>query len=299
MSEAKEARIAIIGAGPAGLAAALQLTRQGRRPLLLEQGQPGGLLRNANWVENYPGFPGGIAGPDLVRHFLEQCDRVGVEITPAEVEQLDLGPEGYVLQTSRGRITAEIVVVASGTKPNRYQSVPLPAAIIDRVHYEVADLLHVKDKEILILGAGDAAFDYALNLGRHNQVTILNRGSRVVGLGLLFERVQAAPSVKYLADHEVVAVDAGAPDRLQISARAEGDIHHFEVDYLIPAIGRQPTKDFLTERVNNHCKRLMSEGKLFFIGDVANDRFRQTAIAVGDGLRVAMEIEARLMGDYE
>lgn len=290
-------RIAIIGAGPAGLAAALQLSRQGRQPLLFERGQPGGLLHNANWVENYPGFPGGIAGPDLVQHFLEHSRQAGVEITQAEVQRLDHGPEGYVLQTTIGEFLADIVVVASGTEPNRYQSVQLPQFILDRVHYEVAGLLSMKDQEVLILGAGDAALDYALNLSRHNQVTILNRGSRVVGLGLLFERVLASPAIEYLADHEVVRVQAAGNGRLQISARAAAGFRQFEVDFLIPAIGRQPAKDFLTKRVKNHLGQPRRDATLFFIGDVANDRFRQTAIAVGDGLRVAMEIEARIKGD--
>lgn len=297
MTKKLEARIAIIGAGPAGLAAALQLTRQGRKPLLFERGEPGGLLRNANWVENYPGFPGGIAGTELVRYFLEHSEQIGVEITAAEVQQLELGNDSYQLQTSLGCFEADIVVVASGTEPQPYRSVPVPASILDRMHYEVAGLLTVEKKDVLILGAGDAALDYALNLSRRNRVIILNRTDQIRGLGLLWDRVQASASIQYLSDHEVLEVAASEDGRVLVDVRAGDRQQQFEVDYIIPAIGRRPAKGFLTKRVKNHLGQLEQDGTLFFIGDVANERSRQTAIAVGDGLRVAMEIESQLTGD--
>jgi thioredoxin reductase (NADPH) len=292
-----EHRIVIIGAGPAGLAAALQLKRQGYEPLLLEGNRPGGLLHNANLVENYPGFPGGIKGPELVEKILVQAGGVGVEITSAEVLALDWLGEEFQLRTTEGNLKARVVVVASGTRPKPYKDHEIPAELAHRLHYEVVPLLAKRRKRIIILGAGDAALDYALNLSRHNQVVILNRGRHVRGLGLLWERVQKSKSIEYHEQAEINSIQETESDPLLLKTEVAGNSKQFVGDYLIAAIGRRPATSFLEESVKKHLGELTLEGKLYLIGDVCNDRFRQTAIAVGDGLRAAMEIDRRFMGD--
>ena len=106
--------VIVIGAGPAGIAAAIQLRRFGLDPLLLERDRLGGLLVNANLVENYPGFPEGIRGAELVKLFEAQLRRVGVSISVEEATALDYS-DGFLIQTPRRRLTARIVVIASGT----------------------------------------------------------------------------------------------------------------------------------------------------------------------------------------
>lgn len=288
--------IIIIGAGPAGLSAAMQLKRQGQRPIVLEGGRPGGLLLNANLVENYPGFPEGITGPALVKKFLTQADRLGVEITSAQVHNLSREGGSFRIDTDLRRFAAEIVIVASGTKPKPLADVEIPEDASDRVISEVVPLYEVRDKTILIIGAGDAALDYALNLGDHNQVVILNRSSRVKGLKLLWDRVQNKPSIRYYDQHMVLNVQQVPDQRLEIDTFSKGEGHTFVCDYLIPAIGRVPALDFLDGDLKNQVESLSERGKLYLVGDVKNDLFRQTGIAVGDGLRAAMDIEQRIFG---
>ncbi|MDP3185374.1 MAG: NAD(P)/FAD-dependent oxidoreductase, partial [Anaerolineales bacterium] len=172
----------IIGAGPAGIATAIQLKRFGLPPILLEKDRVGGLLRNANLVENYPGFPNGIPGPKLIALFEKQTRRVGAEVTFDEVTRLDYDGEVFLVDTTRNTFSAKYVIVATGTKPKPLP-IKIPAQVEGKVFSEVWPLAGVKNKRILVVGAGDAAFDYALNLAsRENTVTILNRSHETVCL---------------------------------------------------------------------------------------------------------------------
>ncbi|MFO7944604.1 MAG: NAD(P)/FAD-dependent oxidoreductase [Anaerolineales bacterium] len=288
--------IAILGAGPAGLSAALQLKRQGQRPLLLEGKRPGGLLLNANLVENYPGFPEGISGPDLVESFLTQVDRWGVEITHRKVRSLDFKEDLFTIQTEQDVFQSEIVIVATGTEPKVFRDVLIPEEAAGLVFYEVFPIQQVRGKTILIIGAGDAALDYALNLADANQVLILNRSRKRKGLKLLWERVQKETSIRYYDRHIVRSIQFTDSQSLKIRAVSEGEERTFDCDFLIPAIGRTPALDFLSPTVKDEVKSLSDMGRLFFIGDVKNREFRQTAIAVGDGLKAAMKIDQILDG---
>jgi len=292
----KKHKIAILGAGPAGLSAALQLKRQGQRPLLLEGKRPGGLLLNANLVENYPGFPEGISGPDLVEKFLNQVDRWGVEISHRKVRSLDFKKDLFTIQTEKDVFQSEIVIIATGTEPKVFRDVLIPEEAAGLVFYEVFPIQQVRGKTILIIGAGDAALDYALNLAGENQVLILNRSGKRKGLELLWERIQEETSIRYFDRHIVRSIQYTDSQSLKIGAVLEEGERTFDCDFLIPAIGRTPVLDFLSPTVKDEVKLLSDRGRLFFIGDVKNREFRQTAIAVGDGLKAAMEIDQILDG---
>jgi thioredoxin reductase (NADPH) len=278
--------ILIIGAGPAGIAASIQLKRYGLAPVLLEKDSVGGLLRNANLVENYPGFPNGVTGPKLVALFERQVKRIGVEVAFDTVLRLDY-ENGWLAETKQTSYRPAVVVIASGTKPK-----PLPMEIPeqakDKVFSEVWPLADVKDSHIVIVGAGDAAFDYALNLaGRGNTVTILNRGRETSCLSLLRERVEANQNITYQERTSLQRVEFdSSTDHLQLTT----DHCLLDTDYCVFAIGREPALDFLSERVKMQERMLVESGKLYFAGDVHNGLFRQAAIAAGEGLRVAMQI---------
>ena len=275
--------VVIIGAGPAGVTAAIQLKRYGIPFVLLEKERVGGLLWNANLVENYPGFPAGVSGPKLIGLISKQMERIGVDVKCDSVSSVERVEDHFLVATSVASFCPRYVIVASGTKPRPFP-IAIPTEAQNRVFSDVYHLSEEREKHIIIVGAGDAAFDYALNMTKNrNSVTILNRARQVKCLELLWDRALAEPAIKYRAETPVnsVALDE-TTGRLVIQLDADEII---EADYLLLAIGRVPQTEFLSDELVN--KKV--DG-LYLIGDVVNGLYRQAAIAAGDGLRAAMDI---------
>jgi len=285
--------VAVIGAGPAGLAAAMQLTRQGMDCLVFESDVPGGLLHNANLVENYPGFPGGIPGPQLAALFLEQAEQLGVRIHRRQVRNLTWQDQAFLLTMDKGVQQAEKTVVATGTRAVPFQDVSVSSQAAERIFTEVVDISGEEGKRILIIGAGDAAFDYALNLSRKNQVEILNRSGRISALGLLQQRVKFSSSISYHPDTIVKQIAADGSGKLLVSVHKPTGDEVMSADYLLTAVGRVPADKCLDPTLLDPTAAGIPAGSLFFVGDIRSGRFRQTAMAVGDGVRAAMEIYFR------
>jgi thioredoxin reductase len=287
-------QVVIIGAGPAGLAAAIQLRRYGLMPRIFEHKEVGALLWNANLVENYPGFPRGISGPKLVQLFLRQAQHVGVEITSDDVKQVDYKGGIFQVKTMKDDLLSRVVIVATGTRPLRIADFDIPADLHDRVFYEVVDLLHLEQKKVLIIGSGDAAFDYALNLSKKNQVTILNRADQPKCLPLLWERSRKIPNIQYLPQIKVFRLEEDSKGSMLVHCQtSEGELQ-FHPDYLLIAIGREANLDCLSESLRQQQTSLEQKGILHVIGDVKNGIYRQTSIAVGEGVMAAMKIYAYL-----
>jgi len=281
------------------MTAAIQLTRCGLRPLLFEAGTPGGLVRNGAWIENYPGFPAGIAGEDLARLFRRQCRQFAVPCRRERVTELDYlpGKERFRIRTASGAWTAPFVVLGSGTSPNPFPPARRwPGRIRDRVLFEILPLKNSRGKRMLVIGASDAAFDYAVSLSRRNRVWILNRGSCHGAIPPLAAAVLKNPSICYWKNTELKDV-AWFGRRLKATVRREKELAELIVDYIIPAVGRQPQKSFYTARLGSLEDSLLRKGRLHLVGDVRNDRFRQVSIAVGDGMRAAMQIARAVRGE--
>ncbi len=287
-------KVVIIGAGPAGLTAALQLQRQGIPPLLLERHKVGGLLNNAYWVENYPGFVKGISGPDLVDLFRRQVERIGVIVTPEEVSEVEYQDNLFRIATDKREIVAKILVAATGTKAKNFSPGVFSGNLEGKIFSEVFPLLKEEGKNILIIGAGDAAMDYALNLAGKNQVIILNRGASIKGLSLLWDRVQDNDSIKYFPEMEVEKVVSSEKGSITVLARSGSTTKNFAPDYLLLAVGREPEFGFADAGFIKQAEELQEQKVLYLIGDLQNGAFRQTSLAVGDGIRAAMEIENKL-----
>jgi thioredoxin reductase len=214
-------------------------------------------------------------------------ERLGVDVTADSVTKVCYKKTGFQVKTIQSDYEPRFLIVASGTAPNPFP-VPVPHAAQARVFGDVYHLLAESNKKVIIIGAGDAAFDYALNLTKNrNSVTILNHGREVKCLGLLWERARDEPQIDYRAESAIFKVEFDETDgRLRIRTEANGCLI---ADYLLFATGRVPQASFLPdELINNNLE------SLYLAGDVKNGLYRQAAIAAGDGLRAAMEIHHKL-----
>lgn len=294
---------AVVGAGPCGVAAAVQLKRSGFAPFLFERGGVGGLLRNANLVENYPGFPGGITGEALCRLLEQHLEQAGVDVIRGEVVDAAGVAGGYALKTRSGRtVTSRTLIVATGTRPLT-GLLKEPDALKGRlVFYEAADV--VVDREgmrVLIVGGGDAAFDYALNLARRGAtVTVIRRGDARC-LPLLAERVAEHPAIDELAGAAVLSItevetEGGTP-AVRVRIADPDGVRELDARALLVACGREPENALLRRlarsgKIANHLSPDLYAG-----GDVTRGLFRQAGIAVGDGLLAAMAAAKFLRGE--
>ncbi|MCP4230643.1 MAG: NAD(P)/FAD-dependent oxidoreductase, partial [bacterium] len=230
-------KIAIIGAGPAGIAAAVQLKRYDIPTLLFEADAVGGLLRNARLIENYPGFPKGITGPGLVKKLRQHLKRSGIEVVNETVIGLDYSGGELHVQTNLLSTIAQIAIIASGTKPRIPDKPVIAESIRDRVLYRIYPIRNIADKRVIIVGAGDAAFDYALNLARKNEVIILNRGNASRALPILREETSLTSGIKYFKDTPVRDIIESEGERLIVISEREKRTIEMEADYVIFAVG--------------------------------------------------------------
>jgi thioredoxin reductase (NADPH) len=296
-----EDEVTIIGAGPAGMSAAIYLQRAGLSPVLLERGEPGGLLRSANWVENYPGFPDGIPGRDLAARFKDQLRVVGATITGTEVRSVKRAREGFRIKSGLGDRISRAVIVATGTRPAKVAIKGATELAGKRVFSELHELpSSLSGKRLIIVGGGDAAFDYALGLReRGAQILVVSR-SEPCCLSLLRERTEAlgievvigaSPrAVRRAKDGLVLTCDAGASE-IELAG-----------NMLLMACGRIPNIEVLSPSLRRGISASRKERPetpvrgLYLAGDVVRDKQRQTGIAVGDGIRAAMLAEEYLGG---
>jgi len=279
----------VVGAGPCGAAAALQLRRSGATVGLFERRSVGGLLRNARLVENYPGFPGGITGERFCTLLGKQLAVQGIEPIHEAVASAEPVAGGYAIATEAGgTATCRVLIAATGTRP-RTGLLEEPSDLVGRkIFYEVADIkLPRTGASVLVVGGGDAAYDYSLNLAdRGAEVTILRRGEPRC-LPLLLERARAGGKVKERAGAATMAV-ACEGSALSVRIEDRGEISELSADFLLVACGRIPEDALLRSLAPDWRIDARLPGGLLTGGDLVRGLHRQAGIAVGDGLAAAM-----------
>lgn len=288
--------VAIIGAGPAGITAAIQLKRSGINPLLLEREKVGGLLLNANLVENYPGFPEGVTGEELVQLMVWHIERAGVGIMYREIMSVWQDGDLFILEDGNESLRTKQVIVASGTTAIIPDDIPISSSLIgDKIFCEIKDISPSPGMKVGIIGGGDCAFDYALNLADKGcSVSILHRGDRPQALGLLVDRFANRAGGDYISG--VVIKEIEENERGVILHMVGEEEKRLEVDFLLLAVGRIPQDTFLSPGI----REVLESGKgidgLYLAGDVRRGLMRQAGIAIGDGLMAAMDICRSLKG---
>ena len=257
-------KVVVIGAGPAGLAAAQQLKLYGINPLVFEEDQPGGLLLNASSVKNYPGVSRGTAGRDLVKLFPLPEKLIFHRVTSVKKE----GSVYRVALSYTDSVTALTVVVASGTTPRKIHVNCTPDS---RILYDVKNIRDIPGDTVAVIGGGDAALDYAVSLSSKFSVTVYARGNFSDAVPHLLT------SVKKIS-------------RITLRPETSGKTVIPEKTIFVAA-GRTPAVDFVSEELLSVPP---DDGSFHMCGDCSNGIFRQTAIAVGNGVEAAMKTAAYL-----
>ncbi len=290
--------VTIIGAGPAGIAAAIYLKRAGVDCIVLERKGIGGLLLNANMVENYPGFPEGLSGKELVKLLEKQINKWHVKVIKADVKRVVRKAGMFSLKTDKDEFQSRFLIVATGTRPKAIELKGSQMLEETKLFYELVKMPAVrKNSKYIIIGGGDAAFDYAINLaGQGGRVQIVFRGKRATCIPLLYERAVRNKNIRILP-HTVPESIQERGERVVLKCNSESEESTLQGDFIIVACGREPN----TKPLSTHLRFVASghDGgpeslNMFLVGDVRSESHRQVGISVGDGISAAMKIMDKL-----
>ncbi|MBC8327750.1 MAG: thioredoxin-disulfide reductase [Planctomycetes bacterium] len=298
--------VAIIGSGPAGYTAALYLSRAGLKPLLFEGMQPGGQLTITTEVENYPGFPDGVMGPELMEKFKAQAARFGTEFVEfRNVKAIDTSKRPFLIEDDFGEeVEAHAIVLATGAKAKLLGLEKEQLLMGFGVSAcATCDGAFFKDKEVAIVGAGDTAMEEALFLTRFaTKVTIVHRRDYFRASKVMEERVRKHPKIELKLWRQVVDI-LHAEDKkvtgLVLEDTEKGGTEEFACQGLFVAIGHAPNTDFLGEEfAKDEVGYLQVEGGtrtsvegVFAAGDVSDPVYRQAITAAGSGCAAALEAQ--------
>ncbi|KKM10267.1 thioredoxin reductase [Clostridiales bacterium PH28_bin88] len=295
----------IIGAGPAGLTAGLYGARSGLKTLLLDMAGPGGQAATTDVIENYPGFPEGIGGPELMERFVAQATRFGLEIRWEGVQRVDFSRPEKVVVTDRGEHRSRAVIIASGTRP-RNLDVPGEFKFRGRgVSYcATCDGAFFRGKRVVVVGGGDAAVEEGIFLTKFaSQVVLVHRRDQLRAARVLQDRARANEKMAFRWN---TVVDDILGEQLVRKVRLKnvktGEVWEEDIDGVFVFTGTIPNTDFLGNAVTLNEKGYVvandtlgtSIPGVFVAGDVREKFLRQVATAVGDGALAAMSAERYL-----
>lgn len=309
-------KVVIIGSGPAGHTAAIYAARANLKPVMIEGlvrgGVAGGQLMITTEVENYPGFPDGIKGPEMMEMFKKQSERFGTEIISADVEKVELGKRPFRLHTDNGVIEAESVIIATGARA-RWLDLPSEQALQNRGVSACAtcDGYFFRNQHVAVVGGGDTAMEEANYLaGLCASVTVIHRRSELRASKIMADRALRNPKIKFVWDSavtEVHDVSAGKVTSLSLKNLKTGATSQLPVEGLFIAIGHQPNTDIFKGQLeldeNEYIKtkpgttQTSIEG-VFAAGDVQDHVYRQAVTAAGTGCMAAIEAE-RWLASHE
>ena len=293
--------LVIIGAGPAGLAAALYAGRAKLSVLLLEKAAPGGQILVTDWIENYPGFPEGISGTDLMMHMVAQVNRFGVDIQTGEVISMDLTGRIKRLELNDKTITTKTVIIASGSSPSKL-GVPGENRYFGRGVSTCAtcDGPFFKDSVIVSVGGGDTAVQESLYLTRFaKKVFLIHRRDQLRAVKLLQERVKNNDKVEIIWDSTVTEIKGGGEgvEAVTVKNLKTGEEWDLAAEGCFVWVGTIPNTEFAVGHVELDEKGfIITNGRMqtsipgvYAAGDVRNTPLRQVVTAVGDGAIAANE----------
>jgi len=298
-------RLIIIGSGPAGLTAAIYAARANLAPLVFAGYQYGGQLMLTTEVENYPGFPNGIMGPELMEQFRAQAERFGATIENVDVTKVDFAQRPFRVWTDEREHQAESVIVATGASA-RWLGVPGEERLRGQGVSSCAtcDGAFFRDRRIAVIGGGDSAMEEALFLTRFgSQVTIVHRRDSVRASKIMADRAQHHPKIEFIWNAVVEEVKGELKvEALSLRDVVTGKRFDLPVDAMFVAIGHDPNTEIVRGQLDlDELGYLASEDGVhtkipgvFVAGDVYDHRYRQAIAAAGMGCKASMEAEKYL-----
>ncbi|MCG5215650.1 thioredoxin-disulfide reductase [Streptosporangium sp. KLBMP 9127] len=296
--------VIIIGSGPAGYTAAVYSARADLRPLVFEGSvTAGGALMNTTDVENFPGFPDGIMGPDLMDNLRKQAERFGAELVTDDVVEVDLNVEPKVVKTTTDTYYAKTVILATGS---RYRELGLPNEKRLSGHgvswCATCDGFFFRDQDIVVVGGGDSAMEEATFLTRFaRSVTVIHRRSELRASKIMQDRAFANDKIRFVWDSEVT--DVLGDDRVsgvRLRNLVTGEESELEVTGLFVAIGHDPRNELVKGQLDLDDEgyiQVKSPGTgtaisgVFACGDVVDHIYRQAITAAGTGCQASLDAE--------
>lgn len=308
--EIEHLKTLIIGSGPAGLSAALYAARAELEPLVLTGQEFGGQVSITHIVENYPGFPDGIGGPELTQLFQKQAERFGARIEFDTATKVDFSKKPYLVETYNGQYTADTIIVGTGASP-RNLKVPGEIEFTGKgVSYcGTCDGFFFKNKDVVVIGGGDSAMEEGSFLTRFaNKVTVIHRRDELRASAILEQRAFNNPKIEFVWDTVVESINGnGVVDSLHLKNLKTGKESDFKTDGIFIFIGHIPNTDLfhgkikLTEEGYIETNRYMetSVPGVFAAGEIADPHFRQVITSSGMGAAAAIQATRYLEAQEE
>ncbi len=304
--------VIIIGGGPAGYTAALYAARANLNPLLIEGFAWGGQLMITSDVENYPGYPAGILGPEMMQDFRKQAERFGTEFITDDVTRIDFSERPFGVWVGDTEYRAESVIVATGANA-RQLGLESEKTLQGRgVSYcAVCDAAFFKDREVVVVGGGDSAMEEANFLAKFApKVTVVHRRDAFRASPIMVDRARSNDRIEFVLDsvvEEVLGTDDGCVTGVMVRNLKTGEVTELPADGLFVAIGHDPnTALFRGQLEMDGAGYIITKGKstetnvpgVFAAGDVQDHVYRQAVTAAGSGTMAALDAERWLAAQH-